>query len=214
MKRLLAMVVCLAALSGCAVGSYRGIRVAEAGKWEFTPYVGFTDIVGVKTAYGISERSELELGISAAFHTSSGGAAAKVGGKYLILDEKTSDDFISLAMHSSINVLLTTSFPRSVLDSTLDLDLIGGKTFGKYTKDSLPGNIYLGLGSKIHPSGVSLQYRSSDTILVRIFLGSEIPFGTKFMLTPELALMSRSTLYYTSFAPIVIPNIGVGFTFR
>jgi hypothetical protein len=220
MKRLLllVMVVCLAALSGCAVGSYRGIRVAEEGKWEFTPYVGLpSDGVGIKIATGISERSEVWFGTSTSYTpgyiTFIPGAAADAGGKYLILDEKTSNDFMSLAIGGGGNF-----FIPAIDYSSLDLEIIGGKTLGKYTEDNLPGNVYLGLGVRGYPlfeGGYSYVW-SRKSVGWRIFTGGEIPFGTEFVLTPELALLLIVPRIYPCppWCSGLIFNAGVGFTFR
>jgi hypothetical protein len=148
------------------------------------------------------------------------GVTASVGGKYLILDEKTSNDSISLAIGGNANVNLSHAyFPASLLFSNLDLKLIGGKSFGKYTEDSLPGNIYLGLGSRIIP--ISLLRDAQLKPTVGILLGGEIPlniFNTKVALAPELDLLILP--FYPPLYPDrtvtfrFIPNVGIGFTFR
>jgi len=210
-KRLLVIAICLIALTGCAAsstGSYRGIRVAEEGKWEFTPYIGVPfDVAGVKIANGISERSELELGVFT--------LGANVGGKYLVLDERTADDFMSLAIGGGVNVPL-----NSIRATNFDLNLIGGKTFGKYTEGTPPGNVYLGLGARYFPLGAQMPIPSDNVIRLgdpfitgllmggRIFVGGEIPVGARFMLTPEVAFI---TLGHPGGG---WGNIGLGFTIR
>ena len=196
-KRLLVMTICLVALTGCfaRTGSYRGIRVAEEGKFEFTPYVGYTDIAGVKVAYGTFERSEIDFGL---FVSDTGGfrpaVGADIGAKYLLLDEKTSDDSISLAIGSRVNVPFYGPTGAVLSNSSLDLDLIGGYTFGEYTEDSIPGNIYLGLGPRVR-----------IPFLGRIFVGGEIPISPNLIITPELSAL---------LIPFPYPSAGIGFTFR
>ena len=212
MKRLLVTIVFLIALTGCTIGSYRGIRVAEKGKWEYTPYIG--ENLGVKFAYGVLERSEVEFGLFV--------VGASVGGKYLILDEKTSDDFMSLAISGGANAPILSfgsgfiiPVPKLGLEFlNLDLSLIGGKTFGEYTEDNLPGNTYLGLGVRYFPiigALIPVSGRQNFVIAGRGFVGGEIPISTEFMLTPELSLVYPIGV---NLPFPLIPTYGLGLTFK
>ena len=188
----------LVILNGCLFGSYRGIRVADKGKWEFTPHVGYPfDLAGIKITNGIFERSEIDIGS----YLSTGAIGVSAGGKYLILDEKTSNDFMSLAI-SGRSGIATASSVSFINTFNIDLELIGGVTFGEYTEESLPGNIYLGLGPRYFPFGDPF---SGGRIVERIFIGGEIPFGTTFILTPEVSIIPRI---------LIVPNLGIGLTIR
>lgn len=221
LKRILVSAFCLIVLTGCfaRTGSFRGIRVAEEGKVEFTPYVGNTDIVGMKIAFGIFERSEIDLGL---FATGLGiqvaAAGVDIGGKYLILDEKTSDDPMSLAIGSRANVSFFPGGSALVRGESLSLDLefIGGKTFGDYTEDNLPGNTYLGLGLRFLPLLFD-RYSAFDVYLIpqgRMFIGGEIPINTKLIVTPEISSVITFPPLIPAGSFFISPSAGIGFTFR
>ena len=148
LRRILVLAVCSIVLTGCGIGSYRGrgIRIAEKDKWETTTHVESSlplpiPGAGVKVDTGISERSELEFGVIPLNYVSDSvlGVGTDVGGKYLIFDEKISNDFMSLAIGSRIIIPLfgrkiysgqNLNFTEFLSYLSLDLDLTGiGFTF-------------------------------------------------------------------------------------
>ncbi len=83
-------------LYGCAsMGSYRVTRLPEDGNWEITPFVGYPDIMWMKFYYGIGDRGEFGFGIFS--------FGANIEGKVLILDEKSANNFMSLALDVGAN---------------------------------------------------------------------------------------------------------------
>ena len=258
MKRFFLIAACSFALIGCATGAYRGIRIVEEGKWEFTPYLELSPLgvyttssqnntssqastpyppsAGIKVVNGIFERSEIGFG-SFMLLPPSGSSISLVGveagAKFLILDEKTEADFMSLAVHGGASAPFlslgsnTMILPRLERGLVFDLDVIAGKTFGKYKEDSFPANIYLGLGPRVSigllsSSSQGFPEKATDAILARLFIGGEIPLVTNIILTPEMSLLL--TQQFSSpfvFLPgsstkisYIIPNLGIGVTFR
>ena len=151
MTKLLGVLICLIVVfgfSGCAsavIGSYRGARIADRGKWVRTTCFGFPDYISVKFNRGLTDRTELGLGIF------------MVGGnaewKTLILDEKKANNAITLATKVGANI------PVFPVLSSIGLSLIAEKTLWSYRENSISSiSVYCGTEVKYIPVGKMIYF--------------------------------------------------------